>query len=201
MLRSLFFIISIFISITAFSQEKILLKGNTVFLPVGVFNFAAEKQIKKNYTLQGELFISPWKSFATHQAQIYMLGIDGRYYFGENFKKWYLGANISYMRFIVQKMNYWSDVPYQFDENSPVYITSDLYQDGYSFIFGAVGGYQWELNEKWNLDFYLGVGNSQAVYKGYHEKLKIRYDDPNKTNRSGEWIPYKGGIMLVYKLN
>ncbi len=201
MLRSLFFIISIFISITAFSQEKILLKGNTVFLPVGVFNFAAEKQIKKKYTIQGEIFISPWKSFADHQAQIYMLGVDGRYYFGETFKKWYVGANISYMRFIVQKMNYWGDVPYQFDENSPVYITSDLYQDGYSFIFGAVGGYQWELNDKWNLDFYLGVGNSQAVYKGYHEKLKIRYDDPNKTNRSGEWIPYKGGIMLVYKLN
>lgn len=102
-MRSFLLLFSFLVGFSGAAQEKLHLKGNTLFLPIAVFNFAAEKQIKEKYTIQGEIFISPWKSFADHQAQIYMLGVDGRYYFGETFKKWYVGANISYMRFIVQK--------------------------------------------------------------------------------------------------
>lgn len=176
-------------------------KANAVFLPIGMLNFAVEKQISDRFTVQGETFISPWKSFAGKYAQVYMLGADLRYYFSEAFSKWYVGANFSGMRFIAQKWNYWGDNYYQYDENAPFYKASDLYQNGFSLVFGAVVGYQYQLNERWNLDAFLGIGSNQSFYKGYHKITGVRYDDPNRSwNKSGEWIPYRGGVMVSYKL-
>lgn len=183
------------------SAKKIYVKANALFLPIGILNAGVEYQLKEKITLQGDVFISPWKSFAGKYMQIYMLGFDARYYFKEAFKHWYVGANISGARYIAQKWNYWSDEPYQYTSESPIYIKSDLYQDGFSFMLGATVGYQFQLNDRWNMDLYIGGGTSQGFYKGYHKELGIRYDDASrKRNRSGEWIPYRGGIMIGYKL-
>jgi hypothetical protein len=62
------------------------------FLPIGIFNLGIEKQISPKYTLQGDVFISPWKSFAGHELQFYSVSAEGRYYFKEAFKHWYIGA-------------------------------------------------------------------------------------------------------------
>lgn len=177
------------------------IKGNALFLPIGMLNAGIETQLSPKFTFQGDIFISPWKSFAKHEAQIYMLGLEGRYYFKEAFKHWYIGANFSSARFIIQKWNYWKSGFYQYEEDSPIYNKSDLYQDGFSFMLGATVGYQFEVNEKWNIDLYLGGGTSQDFYKGYHRELGIRYDNPDrKWNRSGEWIPYRGGVMISYRI-
>lgn len=183
-------------------QKKLYIKANTVFLPIGILNAGLEYQLNEKITLQSEIFISPWKSFMGKYAQMYMLGFDGRYYFEEAFKHWYVGANITAARFKMQKWNYWSDQPYQYEDYSPIYKTSDLYQNGYTFFLGATVGYQWQLSENWNLDLYLGAGTAQSIYKGYHKTLGVRYDtDPTREyNRSGEWVPYRGGLMVSYKL-
>ena len=183
------------------------LKGNVLFAPILVFNGAVEKQISPKMTLQGEVFVSPWKSFANRYAQIYMVGLDARYYFSKAFEKFYVGANVSVAAFQLQKWNYDSDSYYVFKngETSP-YLTKNLYQRGMTVIVGVVGGYQFKLNDKMNLDLYLGVGSSQGFYKGYDKLSGDRYDNVGETknrewNRSGEILPYKGGLMLTYKLN
>lgn len=183
-------------------RKQIFVKANTLFLPIGVINAGAEYQISKKTTLQADVFISPWKSFGGKYAQVYMVGFDARYYFNEAFTHWYVGANIAASRFKVQKWNYWSDAPYQFTQDSPIYISSDLYQDGFGLFIGAVAGYQWQLNENWNLDLFIGAGTMQSFYRGYHKTLGVRYDtDPTRDlNRSGEWIPYRGGLMISYRL-
>lgn len=182
-------------------KNEIYLKGNALFLPIGMVNVATEFQISKKMTLQPELFISPWKSFFGHEAQMLILGLDERYYFDQAFKHWYIGANFSFARFRIQKWNYWADVPYVHNGEVTPYITSNLYQKGFSFIFGAVGGYQFNIGERWNLDLYLGVGTSQDFYKGYDRISGDRYDYDGRTwNRSGEIIPFKGGLMVSYKL-
>lgn len=183
-------------------QKQLYVKANALFVPVGVLNAGLEYQINKKVTVQADVFISPWKSFMGKYAQIYMIGFDGRYYFNEAFKHWYVGANISAARFKTQKWNYWSDKSSQFQEGSPIYVSSDLYQNGFSMIVGAVAGYQWQLNEQWNLDLFVGAGTIQSFYRGYHKTLGVRYDiDPTRDyNRSGEWLPYRGGLMLSYKL-
>lgn len=183
------------------APKKIYIKANALFLPLGMLNAGLEYQLNNKMTLQGDIFISPWKSFAGKYAQIYMMGLDGRYYFDEAFKHWYVGVNISATRFILQKYNYWSDRPAQHTPDSPIYKASDLYQDGYSVMVGATVGYQFELSENWNMDVYLGAGTVQSIYKGYHKKLGVRYDDDGRTwDRSGEFLPYRGGVMISYKL-
>ena len=183
-------------------QKSTYIKANAVFLPIGMLNAGIETQLSKKYTFQGDVFISPWKSFGGHYLQIYMLNLEGRYYFDQAFKHWYVGVNFATARYKMQKWNYWKSAPAQFYEDGPIYDKKDLYQDGFSFMLGATVGYQFQVNEKWNIDLYVGGGTSQDFYKGYHKTLGVRYDDPNrKWNRSGELIPYKGGVMISYKLN
>ncbi|WP_027377789.1 DUF3575 domain-containing protein [Kaistella palustris] len=182
--------------------KKLYIKANALFLPVGMLNAGVEYQLNKRYTVQAEVFISPWKSFMGKYAQVYMIGFDGRYYFDEAFKHWYVGANISAARIKIQKYNYWGDEPFQYTETSPVYTNSDLYQNGYSLMLGAVVGYQFQLAHNWNIDLFLGAGTVQSFYRGWHKELGIRYDlDPTRDfNRSGEFLPYRGGVMISYRL-
>lgn len=183
-------------------QKKLYVKANALFLPVGMLNAGLEYQLNEKMTLQGEVFISPWKSFAGNASQIYMLGFDGRYYFNQAFKHWYVGANISAARFIIRKYNYWGDGNYQYHDDAPIYNLPDLYQDGYTVIFGATVGYQFQLADKWNMDLFLGAGTVQSFYKGYVKSLGIRYDTDSAPgyNKSGEFLPYRGGLMISYRL-
>ncbi|HCN47946.1 MAG TPA: hypothetical protein DIT10_02405 [Chryseobacterium sp.] len=182
------------------SEDKSLyIKGNAVFIPIGILNVGVEKQLSSKYTLQGDVFISPWKSFAGHELQIYSLSVEGRYYFKEAFKHWYIGANIGVSAYNLQKWNYWGDGISE-NWNGEILVDSNLYQKGYSVAFGITGGYQFQLSDRLNLDIYATVGTSQGYYKGYDRSTGRRYDAAEKFNKSGEIIPYRGGIMISYKL-
>jgi hypothetical protein len=181
-------------------QDKSLyIKGNALFAPIGILNLGLEKQISPKYTLQGDVFISPWKSFAGHELQIYSLSVEGRYYFKEAFKNWYLGANIGFAAYNLQKWSYWNDKSFE-NWNGEILINSNLYQKGVSVMLGVTAGYQFQLSERWNLDLYATVGTSQGFYKGYDRTTGKRYDSAKEFNKSGEIIPYRGGVMISYKL-
>ncbi|MCY0967728.1 DUF3575 domain-containing protein [Chryseobacterium wangxinyae] len=184
------------------SEKKLYVKGNALLIPIGVINAGLEYQLSNKFTAQGDVLISPWKSFAGHEAQIYMGTLEGRYYFKEAFKGWHIGANLSVGTYILQKPTYWNDnvfvdaqvgVPTQ-------YINSQLYQKGFSFLLGVEGGYQFRLADNWNMDIFAGIGNSQDFYKGYVRGTGERYDSAEGFNRSGEWLPYRGGVMISYRL-
>jgi hypothetical protein len=182
-------------------QNTTRIKGNIMFAPVGIVNLAIEKKIATKYTLQGDVFLSPWKSFAGKYAQVYLTGLEGRYYFKNAFQGWYCGADVSLMYYKLQKWNYWNDNYFQLDVTTKPYIKNNLYQEGYAMVFGVIGGYQWQLSDKWNMDIFAGIGSSQGFYKGYDKISGDRYDGDENWNKSGEIIPYKGGIMLSYKIN
>ena len=62
-------------------------------------------------------------------------------------------------------------------------------------------GYQWKLSEKWALDLFVGGGHQEAFYKGYSIETGERYDTwIHDYNKSGEWILYRGGLMIAYKI-
>lgn len=181
-------------------QEKSLyIKGNALLATIGVLNVGVEKQISQKYTLQGDVMISPWKSFAGHEFQYYSFSLEGRYYFNEAFSRWYIGANIAASAFVLQKWNYWSDAPYINDKNEE-FVSSNLYQKGVSLIVGVTGGYQFKVSDRWNIDVYATVGTSQDFYKGYDRTTGQRYESAQKFNKSGEFLPYRGGVMISYKL-
>ncbi|MDH6250505.1 hypothetical protein M2347_000232 [Chryseobacterium sp. H1D6B] len=181
-------------------QEKSLyVKGNALLAPIGIINAGLEYQLSKKYTLQGDILISPWKSFAGHELQYYSVSVEGRYYFNQAFKHWYIGANLATSAFILQKWNYWGDGLY-INDNNEAFVKSNLYQKGFSILAGVTGGYQFKVSDNWNIDIYATVGTSQDFYKGYDRTTGQRYDVAEGRNKSGEILPYRGGVMISYKL-
>ncbi len=180
-------------------EKKLYLKGNALLVPIGVINVAAEKQLSEKYTLQADVLVSPWKSFAGHELQYYSVSVEGRYYFNQAFNHWYIGANIAASAFTLQKWNYWNNDLYG-NERGETFIKSNMYQKGYSLILGVTGGYQFQLSDRWNMDIYAGIGTAQDFYKGYDRVSGKRYDMAQKYNKSGEIIPYRGGIMISYQI-
>lgn len=181
------------------NENSLRLKGNALFIPIVIINAGLEYQLNSKYTLQGDIFISPWKSFAGHELQYYSASVEGRYYFKEAFNGWYVGANVAVSSFIFQKWDYWGEIDYV-NENNEVFTKSNFYQKGYSFLFGITAGYQFRLSDRLNMDIYGTVGSSQDFYKGYDRETGRRYDVANGYNKSGEIIPYRGGVMISYKL-
>ncbi|SEG25176.1 Protein of unknown function [Halpernia humi] len=200
-MKKLFFLFFVAFFLQIFSQEKkaLYVKANALFLPIGIMNAGLEYQLNNRYTLQGDVLISPWKSFANHELQYYSASAEGRYYFDQAFKHWYVGANIAVAAFKLQKWNYWQKGIY-INDNNVEYENSNLYQKGFSFYIGATVGYQFQLAERWNMDIYGTFGNSQDFYKGYDRTTGLRYDVEQGYNKSGEFIPYRGGVMISYKL-
>lgn len=182
------------------NEKSVYVKGNALFIPIGIVNLALEHQISKKITVQGDFFVSPWKSFDGHELQYYSVSAEGRYYFNEAFRHFYVGANIATSAFTLQKWNYWPDEPY-YNDYGEVFTSSNLYQKGYSLIIGVTLGYQFKVSDRWNIDLYGTLGTSQDFYKGYDRTTGERYDrKDNKFNRSGEILPYRGGVMISYKL-
>jgi len=195
--------ISFFMKLNAQSEIKI----NAAFLPLGMINIAVEKSLNKNFSLQAEGFISPWKSFGGKNLQIYMGTLEGRYYFKEVMKGWYVGAYGSIAAYNLQKWNYLKAQPVLNDDGSPQLLAdgsvrvTERYQKGLALVIGISGGYHFTINEKLGLDVYAGVGTSQSIYRGYLKDTNERYDAAEKWNKSGEIIPTRGGLMLTYKIN
>jgi hypothetical protein len=52
------------------------------------------------------------------------------------------------------------------------------------------------------LDFFLGGGWHQGFYHGYYnDGTSGRYEGVENWNKSGEWLPYRGGVMVSYRIN
>ncbi|MCX8531499.1 DUF3575 domain-containing protein [Chryseobacterium luquanense] len=187
------------------NAQKVELKVNTLFLPLAMINLAVEKPLNKKFSIQAEGFISPWKSIHGKNLQFYMGTLEGRYYFDEVMKKWYVGAYGSITAFNIQKWNYLSASPVYDSNGNPEVLPdgsvriTERYQKGLALIFGVSGGYHFVINEKLGLDIYAGIGATQSIYKGYLKDNNERYDGANDWNKSGEIIPTRGGVMLTYK--
>lgn len=194
----------VFLSTKIMSQETEI-KLNAAFVPLTMLNIAIEKPLNKKFSIQAEGFISPWKSLYGKNVQFYMGTLEGRYYFDEVMKKWYIGAYGSVVAFNIQKWNYLrSSIVYD-DNGNPELLgngnirTTERYQKGFAFVFGISGGYHFAINDRLGLDIYAGIGATQSLYKGYYKDNNKRYDGAESWNKSGEVIPTRGGVMITYK--
>ena len=87
----------------------------------------------------------------------------------------------------IQKWNYWD---------------SNRYEHGFGYRMGVTIGYNIKINDKFLLDIFAGGGWHQGFYHGYYnDGTPGRYEKAENWNKSGEWLPYRGGVMLSYKLN
>ncbi len=76
--------------------------------------------------------------------------LEYRYYFTESFKNWYVAANTGVAIYRMQKYNH---------------LNLGIHQEGYSILLGGTVGYVVKVNDKINLDIFLGGGNAQSKYR------------------------------------
>lgn len=176
----------IIINTTTFSQTYVKFNGATAL--VGVPNIGIETSIGKKLTFNFDVMASFWKSFAGHNPmQLCTITPEVRYHFKEKYNGWYFGGHAGPDFYKIQKWNYWN---------------TNLYEKGFGYRLGATLGYNFKINDKINLDAFVGGGWHQGFYKGYYnDGTPGRYEKAKNWNKSGEWLPYRGGLMITYKLN
>lgn len=167
---------------SSYSQTYIKLNAATTL--VGAPQIGVETSLGKKFTFQGDALGSYWESVNGAPFKTIMVFAELRYHFKENYKGFYVGGNIGGAKYELQKWSYWG---------------TDKYQTGEAVFFGATVGYEFKISEKWMVDVFLGGGNQQSHYVGRHRDTGERYEH-SSYNKSGEWLPYRGGIMFCYKL-
>ena len=160
------------------------LKFNAPTTLLGAPQIGVETSIGKKLTFQGDVLGSYWESINGAPFKTLMVFSEVRYHFNENFNGIYLGGHVGGAIYELQKWGY---------------INTGKYQKGESFFLGITLGYQFKISEKWMIDMFIGGGNQQAHYKGRYLSNDKPYEF-SKYNKSGEWLPYRGGIMFSYKL-
>jgi len=178
--------ITIILALSGLSAHaQTYLKFNAPSTILGIPQIAAETRLGKNITFQGDVLGSYWQSLNGAPFKTVMVFAEGRYHINGAYNGLYFGGHIGGAAFQLQKWNY---------------INTSVYQEGYAVFMGVTLGYQFKISEKWMIDLFIGGGNQQASYKGYYLGTDERAEDARHYNKSGEWLPYRGGIMFSYKL-
>ena len=186
LLKNYYFLILFSIGINVSAQTYVKVNGFT--LPALMLNAGIETKLSNKTTFQADIFISPWKSLFDNRMLLATGTLEYRYYFTESFKNWYVAANTGVAIYRMQKYNH---------------LNLGIHQEGYSILVGGTVGYVVKVNDKINLDIFLGGGNAQSKYRSYYNAFPdIRADKEEgaSINGSGEWIPYKGGVMISYQI-
>jgi Protein of unknown function (DUF3575) len=161
------------------------LKVNAATTLLGVPGVGVERVLGPRTTFQLDLTASLWKSIDHAPARFAILIPEWRYHLRDGHVGPYVGVHAGVIGFRVQKWD-WRN--------------SDFYQEGFGAVFGGTVGYKRRISERLVLDWYFGGGTAQSKYKGYAISTGERYDGEEGWNESGEWLPYRGGVMLTFRL-
>ncbi len=69
------------------------------------------------------------------------------------------------------------------------------YDVGYGYMFGATAGYKRRISDHFSVEASISGGWCLSIHESYHLEEGVR---DTLFNPSYEWLPYKGGIYLVY---
>lgn len=178
-----FFTLVVTLAVTSsFAQTYIKFNAPTTLL--GAPQIGVETSLGKKLTFEGDVLGTYWESFNGAPLKAIMVFGEVRYHFKEKYNGIYVGGNFGAAKFEFQKWNY---------------INSDKYQTGEAIFMGVSVGYEIKINEKWMIDMFVGGGNQQAHYVGRYLSSGERYEH-SSYNKSGEWLPYRAGVMFCYKL-
>lgn len=167
-----------------FAQTYLKINGITALVLVP--NIGFETKVGDKLTFQTDVTASFWKSVNGSPLKFVIVIPEIRYHFNEIFNGWYAGFHIGGGAFNLKKWDY---------------ELLNYNQKGYNYFVGGTIGYEKKISDKFLLDFYIGGGSIQSFYKGYNLDTGLRYETASAYNKSGEFLPYRGGIMICYKLN
>ena len=202
-----FIVLVIFLGFYSFSQTDV--KINLLTAPFLIPNFAFEIPTSKNQSVQLDVLGSFWNEFSLFNDEHFLINqtfLEYRWYQNELNQGWFIGPNIGYGMFTLKKPD-WAEIR-EFPRTSTILlsehiISNDEYSSGRTFFYGLSFGIKKRLSSKWFMEFFIGAGLTHSWYKGF-QGLN-RTDLNNETeyrrfNKSNEWLLYKGGLMLVYRM-
>jgi len=173
----------VFILLTTFyCASQTHLKWNAAYWILGITNMSVETKLSKRWTFGTDLVVSPWESINGNPFLFGMIMPEARFYPKKAFDGFYVGVFGVAQIFKMTKWNY---------------INTGKYQKGRGFGAGLSLGYEIKINERWGIDAFGGWGWQNSQYWGYYTQTNEKYKG---WNGSGEWMPYKIGFSLTYKL-
>jgi hypothetical protein len=175
----------LFLLIASNLQGQTYAKINGVTALVLIPNIGLETSISKKNTFSIDINTSLWKSVNNAPLEFVLVTPEVRHYFKQKYQGIYFGLHLGFGAFNIQKWNY---------------TNTTLNQKGFNYFLGGTLGYEKKISEKMLLEFFVGGGSIQSFYKGYDLATGKRVESATRYNKSGEFIPYRGGIMICYRL-
>ncbi|WP_322549052.1 DUF3575 domain-containing protein [Flavobacterium psychraquaticum] len=165
-----------------YGQNRISVNGTTL---AGFPGVGYERLIASHYSFHVDAFGSAFNSYHNMPLKFLSITPEIRWYAKRKGTGFYLGAHIGGSIFELQKYNYQN---------------TNLYQKGLAYQLGVSVGYVYPISEGIALEAFVGGGSVQSFYKGYDTTTGNRYDGAKKFNKSGEWLPYRGGVTVIFLL-
>ena len=196
------FIITILLLPGQAASAQAEVKFNAATALVLVPNFGVELHLAPGYTAQLDVLGSFWDSVGEDRDPYHIneTFVEARKYSQENNQGWFAGAHVGFGMFTIQKVN--AFVIYdQYQDPSTYPDNNGAYHSGRAGFYGITIGKKYNFNSRWGVEFFIGGGLVQSNVKGYSNGVLVTpVNDTREFNRSGEWVLYRGGLMLTYRL-
>ncbi len=186
------------ISLTLNSQTE--LKFNLASALVLVPNVGIEVQLSDRFGYQLDTSASFYDNIEGSPFHMTQIFNELRFYpkTKKNNRSFFIGAHVGYGMYNLRLPRWIANI------SGSEYKEEGSYQYGRNAYYGITIGKKIPLkNEKFNLEIFIGGGSSQSNYKYYNKDEQRIFAITNfkrKFNKSGEELPYRGGLMLTYKL-
>ena len=192
MQRFLIFIL-LCVSIPSFGQTYAKFNLATPF--IGGVNPSVETAISNHWTFSFDV-LATFKNETSISGpmRILMVMPEGRYFLKEKFHGFYGGINFGYAMSRMSKPG-WLDRDYK---------NTNIFDYSWTMLAGVTLGYEYQFNDRWMAEVFVGGGRAWTMHDRYTfpDGQKPNYPDgsPIKLNGSEEYLPYKGGINICYRL-
>ena len=188
----------ILFSTTLNSQTE--LKFNLASAPFLVPNIGIEVQLSEKFGYQLDTSASFYDNIEGSPFHMTQIFNEIRFYpeIKQNERSFFIGAHVGYGMYNLRLPKWITTIV------DTEYKEEGSYQYGRNAYYGITIGKKIPLkNEKINLEIFVGGGSSQSNYKYYNkdeQRIFAITTYKRKFNKSGEELPYRGGLMLTYKL-
>lgn len=192
-MKSFFLALTLLISSHIIAQTYVKFNLATPF--IGGVNPAVETAISSKWTFAFDVFSTFRNETETKGPfRVLMIMPEGRYYFKEKFKGFYGGINAGYALARMTKPDWWG-----FD-----YAEQKLYDVAWIITGGFSIGYEYYINKRWMVEAFVGGGRAWSMHESFYfpdgGRPLTSEGKPVHINGSEEYLPYRGGINICYKL-
>lgn len=165
-------------TLCAGAQERTIgIKTNVLYWGALTPNISVEVPLSRKLSIDVLGMYAPWTFKDNKKYLGWGIQPELRLWCCEVFTRHYFGLHFHYALFNIGQES--------------VRREGDLMGGGLSY------GYIWVINNRWNVDFNIGVGYARLDYDKYGQKC----GELLKHETKNYWGPTKAGITLVYKIH